>query len=256
MRVVQRRRGLANPAHRLLAAYRSHPNGVRNGAAGEVLHDDERARHRVDVASVSLEVADVVDRHHMGVRRHPSRGAGLALEPPHRHVVMGEALGQHLDRHRTPQDQILGAPHRGHAAGREPAANPVAVRKPQLGGLGPGLPSRTHWGDCVPGWLVSNPRSDTDGRGRGVRRSRLLYCPRCPKSVTCAPRVRPSAITAAIRWSRPSAASIRTFRGSASTTAGHRDACMSARAASKPARSPKLAERGVLAGASTITGEH
>ncbi len=65
---------------------------------------------------------------------------------------------------------------------------------------------------------------------------------RCPRSVTCAPRVRPSAITAATRWSRPSAASIRTSSGSASTTAGHRDACTSARAASKPARSPKPAE--------------
>src|SRR6202012_5249892 len=166
----------------------------------------------------------------------------LALEAAHRHVVVREALGQNLDRHRAPQHQILSAPHRRHASGGEAPADPVAIRKAQVSGLCPGLPSRTHWGRLVPGWLVSNPRSDTDGTGLEVPRARLLYSARCPKSVTCAPRVRPLVITAATRWSRPGAASIRTSSGSASTTAGHHVACTSARAASRPARSPKHAE--------------
>ena len=88
-----------------------------------------------------------------------------------------------------------------------------------------------------------------DGRGRaadgGSRTSPrcLLYCPRCRRSVTFAPRARPSGIIAATRWWRPAGASIPTSSGSASTTVVRHDACTCARGASRPARSPKLAER-------------
>ena len=84
-------------------------------------------------------------------------------------------------------------------------------------------------------------------RARGARarrrsarswRSARLPTP-WPRSVTPARRVPRSATTAATRWSRPAGASTRTSRRSASSRTALRAASTSARAASRPARSPR-----------------
>jgi hypothetical protein len=131
------------PPRRLLAPHRADPDGIGHRSAGEVLHDDERPA-RAAAADLGFEVADVEDRHHVGVRRYPGRRPRLTLEAAHRGVVVGEALGQDLHRDRPSEDQILGAPHRRHATAGQVAAGPVSLRELQGQGLRPGLPARTH----------------------------------------------------------------------------------------------------------------
>src|SRR6478609_9382334 len=65
-----------------------------------------------------------------------------------------------------------------------------------------------------------------------------------PRSVTAAGRAPPSETVVVIRWSRPGAGSTRTCRRSASSSARRRSACTSARAASRPARSPRPSSTG------------
>ena len=101
MRVVERGRRLVEPADgggerdRLAGA-----QAVGDGAAGQVLHDDERR---------PLVLADVVDRHDIGMHRHAGGGPPLALK-----ALAGAGIGR--DGGREDLDRV--ADH--GAAGAQP----------------------------------------------------------------------------------------------------------------------------------------
>ena len=144
VRVVQRRGGLSEPAQGLVPADGANPDGIGHRAAGQILHDDEGAPCVGRIVR-RLGVADVEHRHHVVVPAHPRGSAGLALEPAHRQLVVGKALGENLDRHRAVKQPVLGTPHRCHAAGGDVAAKAVALGKPgRLPRLRPGRGSGAH----------------------------------------------------------------------------------------------------------------
>jgi hypothetical protein len=55
------------------------------------------------------------------------RSAGLAAEASQRHPVLGQLLGQNLDRDPPAQQRVVGLPDLAHAAGVDPSHNPVAA---------------------------------------------------------------------------------------------------------------------------------
>jgi hypothetical protein len=65
-------------------------------------------------------LADVEDRDDVGVRGDPRRRPRLALKPPHSEEIVGEVIGEQLDRHASSEDRVLGAPHGRHSPGRDP----------------------------------------------------------------------------------------------------------------------------------------
>ena len=74
----------------------------------------------------ALVLADVVDRHHVGVDGEARGGARLALEAPAGALVVGEVLGEHLDRHGAVEQLVLGLPDARHPAGGDVADDAVA----------------------------------------------------------------------------------------------------------------------------------
>ena len=118
--------------------------GSRPGAAGHVLHDDE-------VACTGLVEAEVVDLDDVGV--HQARGRkGLAAEARHERGVIGEVLGQELDRDGALQTLVEGELDGGHAADAEPALEAVAAGDAGLGHGAevPPLPPPWPWPLSVP----------------------------------------------------------------------------------------------------------
>src|SRR4029453_4529520 len=100
------------------------PDHVLEGAAVDVLHDDE-------VGAVLG--AGVVDGDHPGMRQ-AGRGLGLAPEPLGDRGVGGGRGQRPLDGHPAGQKPVTALEHLGHAAGAEQAADLVAVQEPLEGG--------------------------------------------------------------------------------------------------------------------------
>jgi hypothetical protein len=82
----------------------------------EQLEDEERG----------LAVHEVEHPDHIGVVQH-GRGPGLAAEAPHRHRVVGQLLGEDLDRHPPAQQCVVGLPDLAHAARVDPLHGLEAV---------------------------------------------------------------------------------------------------------------------------------
>src|SRR5829696_9723981 len=55
------------------------------------------------------------------------RGSGFAAESPQRHRVIGQFLGQDLDRDPAAEQGVVGFPDLAHAAGVDPSHGPVAA---------------------------------------------------------------------------------------------------------------------------------
>ena len=111
--------GLAQPAQRALRRIvLVAPQHVGERAAAHQLHDHEGAL---------LVLADVVDRHHVGMRGEPGGGARLALEALAGALVVGEVLREHLDRHGAAEQLVLGFPDAGHPAVGDMAHDLVAI---------------------------------------------------------------------------------------------------------------------------------
>ena len=118
VRRVERRRRLLEPVERAserLRAVAHEPVGER--AAGEVLHHDVRA---------AVVLADVEDRHRARCVREPRRGERLAREARSDRLVVGVAVGEHLDRDDARQVGVLGAKDLAHAAAGDPLGIPVS----------------------------------------------------------------------------------------------------------------------------------
>ena len=90
-------------------------------AAGQQLHDDERA------GRVAGGLADVVDRHDVGVVADARGGTGLAGEALAGGVVGGQRGGEDLDRHLAPEDLVGRGVHGSHPAVGDVAQHPVAL---------------------------------------------------------------------------------------------------------------------------------
>ena len=127
--VIEGRGGLVDPVDRMDPADRIDPQRVGDGPAGQVLHDDERPR---GLPAGRVRLADVVDHHDVRMSRQTRGGARLAHEALRRVIVVGEALGQELDRHVAAQRLVAGAPHRRHAARRDVAQGLITFREPQV----------------------------------------------------------------------------------------------------------------------------
>ena len=95
------------PAQRVVERDLADAQRVGDGAAGQVLHDDER---RGGAPILGPGLADVVDRHHVRVSREVGRGAGLPLKAPDGRRFARVGLGEQLDRHASVQRAVLGAP--------------------------------------------------------------------------------------------------------------------------------------------------
>jgi hypothetical protein len=122
---VERAGGLAQPAQRGRVRDRvAGAQAVGHRPSAHQLHDHERA---------PVVLADVVDRHHVGVRRQAGGGAGLALEALAGALVLGQVRGEQLDRHRAVEHLVVGLPHARHAAVREVPDDPVAIGQRDLG---------------------------------------------------------------------------------------------------------------------------
>src|SRR5207247_519601 len=119
VRVLQPRTGLHSevddPRDRQAAC-------VCEGHAGHVLHDDERTRC----------FAGVVHPHDVRVRE-PAGETRLAREACAEGLVVGELLGQHLDRDGSPELLIAGEVDGRHAAVTELELDPVAAGRERLG---------------------------------------------------------------------------------------------------------------------------
>jgi hypothetical protein len=116
---VERAGRLAQPAQRGVVGDRAALlEAVGDGAAGHELHDHEDA---------AVVLADVVDRHDVGVRGEAGGGARLALEALARPVVLGQVRGEHLDRDGAAEELVLGFPDAGHPAVRNMADDAVSV---------------------------------------------------------------------------------------------------------------------------------
>ncbi len=127
MRVVEPAAGLGEHVH---GGARRHRPAVAQQLGARVpvdeLHDDELARR----VAVRAEVEDLHD-----VRVHEPRGGErLALEARHEARVLGQVLGEQLDRHVALQPGVERELDRGHAADAEAAVEPVAVGEELLGG--------------------------------------------------------------------------------------------------------------------------
>ena len=86
---------------------------------GHVLHDDEV----LVAALVEAEVEDLDD-----VRMHePSRGQRFAAEARDESRVIGQVLGEQLQRHIALESLIEGEVHSGHAADAETTLDAVAT---------------------------------------------------------------------------------------------------------------------------------
>ena len=118
--VVEAVAGVAHDPHRLVHV---EPLLVAQhvGARGavHVLHDD--------VVAVRFGVlARVEHLHHVGVLE-PRGGQRLAPEARDEVLVLGQVLGQQLDRHRPLQHRVGGQEHGGHAARAQAAVERVAA---------------------------------------------------------------------------------------------------------------------------------
>ena len=120
MRVVEAAAGLGDDLDRLLdveVAAVAQQLGAR--VAGDVLHHDE-------VLVVALVEAEV--EHLNDVRVHePGSGERLAAEARDERRVVGEVLGQQLQRDVALEALVEGEVHGRHAADAEPALDPVAA---------------------------------------------------------------------------------------------------------------------------------
>jgi hypothetical protein len=130
---VQSLAGVAQPFQSLLAVGAAVADHVGQAAPAHVLHHDER---------LALVLADVEDRHHVGVAGQPRGGAGLALEAGGGGLVAQQPGGQQLDRHHPAQRAVLRRPHRRH-----PAVGDVGAHLEAVGQLYGG--DRTGHGDAV-----------------------------------------------------------------------------------------------------------
>ena len=120
VRVVEPGAGLRPRLGRGLGADRPLPlQDLGPGAALDVLHDDEVA---------AVVDAGVVDLDDVGVDQFGDRQR-LAPEAFDEALVVGEVLGEHLDRDRPLEDQVFGLVDVRHAARAEPVAELVAARE-------------------------------------------------------------------------------------------------------------------------------
>jgi hypothetical protein len=95
-------------------------DAVVERSAVQVLHDDERPL---------VPLADIEDRDRVRLAREPRRGERLSGEAAADGLVLGEALREHLDRHRAPERLVDGAENLAHAAVADPFGVAVARRK-------------------------------------------------------------------------------------------------------------------------------
>ena len=113
--------GLLDVEHLVLAQQ------VGGRRAVDVLHDD--------VVALALGVLARVE-HLDDVRvLQARRRERLAAEAGDEVLVLGQVLGQQLDRHRALEHRVGGQEHGRHAAGAEPAVDPVAARDLGAGAL-------------------------------------------------------------------------------------------------------------------------
>ncbi len=122
---IERQRGLLQPAQRRIprhgvAAVLGRAQPVGDGAAAEVLHDDE------DVVAV---LAGVEDRRDVRVLGHPRGRARLALEAGAGSWIGGKVSAEHLDRDDPSQQKVLDLPDRRHTAAGDVARHPIALRQ-------------------------------------------------------------------------------------------------------------------------------
>ena len=144
MRGVECAGGLAQPAQRGVVGDRAPlPQPVADRAAAHQLHHHEGA---------AVVLADIVDRHHVRMRREARGRSRLALEAQPRAVVLGQVGGEHLDRDGAVQDLVVRLPDAGHPAVRDVADDAVA--------LGQGNASRAGRGrrDAYPSGPRHKPR--------------------------------------------------------------------------------------------------
>ena len=121
---VQAGRGLAEPLDRAARSDRLGASTVVDGAAVEVLHDDER---------LAVVLADVEDRHDVRMRRETRRGARLTREARAHVRVARVPLGEHLDRDRSAEETVGRAVDVSHPAAREMRDRGVARRQGPIG---------------------------------------------------------------------------------------------------------------------------
>ena len=74
-------------------------------------------------------LVDIEDRDDVVVARQPGRGERLSLEPFAQLRVLGEAFGQHLDRHLAAEHVVRGQEDFPHPAMCDGARVPVAGRE-------------------------------------------------------------------------------------------------------------------------------
>src|SRR5918992_5023192 len=90
-------------------------------------------------------------------------GGGQRLAPEARHegLVLGQMLGEQLDRHRPLEHGVGGHEDGGHAAGSEPPLDPVAPRDVGGGGHQPSpgatVPPPSPPGMSMPPWPPPPP---------------------------------------------------------------------------------------------------
>ena len=105
VRGVQSAGGLVEPGDRRVVRHSSFAKPIRQRAAAEVLHDDERR---------PVGLADIEDRHHIGMGKRGG-GQGFAREARAEVVVRRVAVGQHLDGDDAAQHRVRCAVDIGHA---------------------------------------------------------------------------------------------------------------------------------------------
>ncbi|OLT25921.1 hypothetical protein BJF79_12365 [Actinomadura sp. CNU-125] len=119
-------------AHRRRLPPRQRParQPVGEGLPVEQLHHDVRdAAPRTGFAFTGFAVAEivlavVVDAGDVRVRE---PGGGLRLLPQPPGELLRPVVAGHLDGDRAVEDEVVGAPHGGHAAGAERRLDPVAL---------------------------------------------------------------------------------------------------------------------------------
>ncbi len=116
---IEAGRGLAEPLDRATRSDRLGASTIVDGAAVEVLHDDER---------LAVVLADVEDGHDVRMCRETGCGSRLPREPRTHVGVARMALGEHLDRNRSAQETVRRAIDVSHPAAREMRDRRVARR--------------------------------------------------------------------------------------------------------------------------------
>ena len=120
VRVVERTRRLLEPPQGLVPRHDTAPKTLVDGAAGDVLHDDERS---------STVLGDVEDGHDVRCVREACGRESLAAETCARVVLLRIVVGEQLDGDDPRQDGIRRPIHVAHSAVRDQDGPVVSLRK-------------------------------------------------------------------------------------------------------------------------------